>query len=146
MLGPGPLGDRPEQLRVVEFLQAARAPPVVRGPAAQDHHGRAVEVGRGDGADAVGHPGPGGQHGQPRGPGQPGGGLRGEHGGLLVPHVHQPHRRVRVHGRVVQREHVPAGQGEHGRHAVPPGRCPGQRAAVRRRLLAALGHAGDVTS
>ena len=130
VLGPGLLGDGPEQPGMVELLQAAGAPPRVGGPAAEDDHRRAVEVGRGDGADAVGHPGPRGQHGQPREPGQPGGGLRGEHGGLLVPHVQQPHRRVRVHRRVVEREHVPAGQREHGLHAVRPGRRHGQPAPV----------------
>ena len=65
MLGPGPLGDRPEQLRMVELLQAAGAPAASGARPPRIDHRRAVEMRRGDGADAVGHPGPGGQHGQP---------------------------------------------------------------------------------
>ncbi len=99
--------------------------------------GEPLKPRRGDGADPVGHPGSRGQHGQPRLPGQPGGGLRGEHGGLLVPHVQQPHRRVRVHRRVVEREHVAAGQGEHGQHAVSLGCRHGQRAPVLASLVLA---------
>ena len=43
-------------------------------------------------------------------------------GGLLVPHVDQAHRGASIvlDHRVVEREHVPAGQREHHRYAVPP--------------------------
>ena len=58
VLGPGALGDRGEQQRVVDLLQAARAPAVVRCPAGQHHHRGPVEVSRGDRADAVRHPRP----------------------------------------------------------------------------------------
>ena len=160
MLGPGALGDGPDQRRVVDLLQAARAPPVVRSAPAQHHHGRAVEVRRGHRAHAVGHPGPGREHREAGGQREPGGGLGREHRGLLVPHVHDPHRRVRRDRPVVEREHVPAGQREHGLHPVPLRRRDRVRTAVRRlparpgRGLRAvrgpvppvLDHAADVTS
>ena len=38
MLGPGPLGDRLQQRRMVDLLQAARAPAGIRRPACQHHH------------------------------------------------------------------------------------------------------------
>ena len=115
---------------MIDLLQAARAPAVVRGPAAQHHHRRPVEVRGGDRADAVGHAGPGGDHGQAGGPGQPGRGLGREHRGLLVPDVDDRHRRLGPGGRVVQGEHVPAGQREQVGHAVPPRYLEGQYPAV----------------
>ena len=93
VLGPGALGDRGEQRRMVHLLQAARAPAVVGRAPGQHHHRRAVEPRGRHRADRVGHARPGGDHGQSRRPGQPRGRLRGEDGGLLVPHVHQPQRR-----------------------------------------------------
>ena len=82
-------------------------------------------------------PGPGGQHGQPGCPGQPGGGLRGEHRALLVAHVEDPH--ALVHGAVVEREDVPARQGEHGLDTVGLGDGDGDVTGVLRRL-----HAGNL--
>ena len=149
VLGPGPLGDRGQQRRMVDLLQAARAPAVVGGPAAQHDDRRAVEVRRHDRADAVGHTGACRHHRQARGPGQPGRRFRGEHRRLLVPDVDQREWGIRVHCRVVQREDVPAGQREHGRDAVPPCRLdrqssprarPGSGGTVRHRSR------GDVTS
>ena len=94
VLGPGPLGDRREQRRMIHLLQAARAPAGV-GRASGQHHDRgAVEPRGGHRADRVRHAGPGGNHRQPGRSGQPRGGLRREHRGLLVPHVHQAHRRA----------------------------------------------------
>ncbi len=133
VLGPGALGHRGQDRRLVDLLQAARTPPVVGGAAAEHDDRCAVEVRRRYRADAVGHAGPGGHHGEARGPGQPGRGLRREDSGLLMPDVDQPDRRPgrpRMHRRVVQREHVAAGQREHGRDAVPPGRPERQRPAV----------------
>ena len=133
VLGPGALGHRGQNRWLVDLLQAARTPPVVRGAAAEHDDRGAVEARRRDRADAVGHAGPGGHDGEAGGPGQPGRGLRREHGGLLMPDVDQPDRRPgrpRVHRRVVQREHVTAGQREHGRDAVPPCRRERQRPAV----------------
>ena len=144
MLGPRPFGDRKNQLRVVQFLQAARAPAVVRGPSRQHDHRRAVEVGGGDRAHPVGHPGASRQHRQAGCPGQPRGTLSGEHGGLLMPDVQQPQWRVSLHRPVVEREHMPAGQREHRGHAVPPGGGDGKRPAMWR--LRDFVHAGDVTS
>ena len=72
----------------------------------------------GDGGDAVGDARPGGQYGESGTPGQLGHGLGGEHRALFVPDVDDAHRRVRVHGRVVQREYMPAGEGEHLLNAV----------------------------
>ena len=132
VLGPGALGDRGEQRRMVHLLQAARAPTVVGRAPGQHHHRRAVEPRGRHRADRVGHARAGGDHGQSRRPGQPRGRLRGEDGGLLVPHVHQPQRRVGLDRRVVEREHVPAGQGEQDRYAMPPGRRHRVRAAVTR--------------
>ena len=43
VLGPGALGDRAEQQRVVDLLQAARTPAVIRCPAAQHDDRRTVE-------------------------------------------------------------------------------------------------------
>ena len=125
VLGPGPLGDGREQRRMIHLLQAARAPARVGRPPGQHHHRRAVEPRGGHRADRVRHAGPGGDHRQSGRPGQPRGGLRREHRGLLVPHVHQAHGRARRGGavldhRVVQREHMPAGQREHHRYAVLP--------------------------
>ena len=122
VLGPGPLGDRREQRRMIHLLQAARAPAGVGRAAGQHHHRGAVEPRGGHRADRVRHAGPGGDHRQPGRPGQPRGRLRREHRGLLVPHVHQAHRGASVvlDDRVVEREHVPAGQREHHRYAVLP--------------------------
>ncbi len=125
MFGPGALGDRGQQRHVVHLLQRAGTPQVVRRPAADHHQGRAVEVSAGHRADAVGDAGTRGDHGQARVAGQPAGGLGGEHGGLLVPHVDQPHRRRALDGRVVEREHVAAGEGEHDVHPVPLGNLDG---------------------
>ena len=122
VLGPGPLGDGREQRRMIHLLQAARAPARVGRPPGQHHHRGAVEPRGGHRADRVRHAGPGGDHRQPGRPGQPRGSLRREHRGLLVPHVHQAHRRAGavLDHRVVEREHVPAGQREHHRYAVLP--------------------------
>ena len=128
--GAGVLGDGGDQRRVVELLEAAGAPAAGRGPAPQHQHGRAVEVGGGDGADPVGHPGPGGEDGQPGPAQQLGRGLGREHGRLLVADVDQPQRRVGRDRPVVQGEHVPAGQGEQLLDPVAPGRRHGQRAPV----------------
>ncbi len=88
----GRLGDRRQQRRLVELLQRARTPAVLRCATAEDHDRAAVVVGRRDSRDPVRHTGPGGQHGQARPAGQLGQALGSEHRGLLVPHVHQPHR------------------------------------------------------
>ena len=66
-------------------------------------------------------PGPGGEHGQARHPGELAGRLGRERRRLLVAYVEQPHRRVGLHRAVVHREHVGAGQGEQGLHAVGAG-------------------------
>ena len=135
MLGPGALGDGSEQRRMVHLLQAARAPAVVGCAPGQHHHRRAVEPRGGHRADRVGHAGPGGDRGQSRPPSQPRGRLRGEDGGLLVPHVHQSQQGsgpFDFDRRVVEREDVPAGQREQDRYAVPPGCRHRMRAAVAR--------------
>ena len=162
VLGPGALGDRGEQQRVVDLLQAARAPAVIRRPAAQHDHRGPVEVRRGDRADAVRHPRAGGEDRQAGAAGEPRRRLGREHRGLLVPDVDQAHRRVGLDRPVVEGEHMPAGEGEHRGHVVPAGGGHRPRAAVTRRLPAAvprglrrarpagilvpLGHARDVTS
>ena len=142
VLGPGALGHRDEQRRMVHLLQAARAPAVVGRAAGQYHHGRAVEPRGCHRADRVGHARPGGDHGQPGRPGQPRGRLGGEDRRLLVPHVQDAHRRVRLDRRVVEREHVPAGQREHDRYTV----LPGGRQRVRPAMTREAFHQGDVTS
>ena len=125
VLGPGPLGDRRQQLRVVDLLQAPRAPPVVGRAAAEHHHRGSVEVRRRDRADAVGDPRAGGEHGEPGHPVEPGGRLGREHRRLLVPDVDDAHRRICLDRAVVEREDVPAGQREHGRCATSA--CGGHR-------------------
>ena len=129
------LGHARDDRRLVELLEAAAAPAVLGCPAADDDHGRAGELGLGDGADTVGHAGPGGQDGQAGDPGELAGRLRGERRRLLVAHVEQPHRRalsflLRLHRAVVHREHVRAGEGEHRLDAVRAGRRDRQLAAV----------------
>ncbi len=143
---PGPFRDRGEQRRMIELLETAGAPAVIGCPAAQYHHGGGVEARGGDRTHPVGHPRAGGEHGQTGDAGQPRGRLSGEHRGLLVPDIQQPHRRVRLDRPVVQREHVPAGQGEHRRHPVSTSRGDGPRTPVSRRprvprcFLCALAH------
>jgi hypothetical protein len=87
-------------------------------------------MGGGDRADAVGHARAGGQHRQAGPAGELGGRLGGEHGGLLVSDIDQAHRRVGLDGAVIEREHVPAGQGEHLLDTVLPGHRDRQPAAV----------------
>ena len=141
VLGPGPLGDRREQRHVVHLLERAPAPLVVGRPAAEHHEGRAVEPRRRHGAHAVGDARPRGDHGEPGGAGEPAGGLRREYRRLLVPHVDEAQRRIGLDRAVVQRENVPAGQGEHGRHAVPLRDGDGVRSRVPRKRC----HPGNVT-
>jgi len=47
-----------------------------------------------------------------------------------MPHVNQAQRRVRLDGGVLQREHMAAGESEHGGHAVPSRDRDGLRAAM----------------
>ena len=130
------LRDRRQDRGLVELLEAAGAPAVLRGAAADDDHGGAVELGLGDGADAVGDARSRGQHREARHPGELAGGLRGEGRGLLVAHVEQPHRRVGGDGGVVHREDVGAGEGEHRLDAVGARGGRGQHAGVAGELLA----------
>ena len=116
--GGGVLGDRREQRDVVHLLQAAAAPAPRRCAPAEEHDGGAVEVGGGHRRDRVGDTGSRGRHGEPRPARQLRGGLGGEDGGLLVPHVEQPQRGLELHRRVVHREHVRPGEGEHGADPV----------------------------
>ena len=125
VLGPGPLGDRRQQLRVIDLLQAPRAPPVVGRAAAEHHHRGSVEVRRRDRADAVGDPRAGGENGEPRHPAEPGGRLCREDRRLLVPDVDDAHRRICPDRAVVKREDMTAGQREHGRCATSA--CGGHR-------------------
>ena len=142
--GPGALGDRGQQRRVVQFLQPARAPAAVRGPAGQHNEGRSVEMGGCHRTDPVGDARAGSQHGQARLPRQARGCLGGEHGRLLVPDIDDRHWRIGSHSAVVEREDVPARQREHGLDAMLARRrhCPG--AAMPGLLIRA--HGGDVTS
>ena len=134
VLGPGSLGYRREQRRMIHLLQAARAPAIVGSTPGQHDHRGAVEPCGGHRADRVRHARSGRDHGQPGCPGQSRGRLRREHRGLLVPHVHQAHRRACavLDHRVVEREHMPAGQRKHHRYAVPPGGRHRVRAAMPR--------------
>ena len=141
VLGPRALGDRGEQRNVVHLLQCALAPQVVGGAAAEHDDRGAVEPRGGHRAHAVRDPRAGRDHGEAGGPGQARDPLGGEHGGLLVPHVHQAQRRVGLDRAVVEREHVPAGEGEHGRHAVPLRDRDGVGAGVSRERA----HPADVT-
>ncbi len=137
--GGGPLGDRREQRRVVELLQAAGAPAEGRRAAADDEQRRPVEPRAGHRADAVGHARAGRQHGEPGRAGQLGGRLGGEHRGLLVPDVEQPHRRIGLHRAVVHREDVRTGEGEHRLDAV------GARDRDRMVTAVSVNHARDCT-
>ncbi len=145
VLGPGAFGDRGEQRRVIEFLQASSAPAEVRRSPAQNHHRGPVEVGGGDRAHAVGHAGARGEHGEPGRSGQLGRRLGRENRGLLMPDIDQPHRRRGLHRAVIQREDVPAGKREHGADAVPARGGDRVRATVAGQRLC-LSHALDVTS
>ena len=64
------LGDRRQQRRLVELLEAPGAPAVVRCPPAEHDQRRAVEPRGRHRGDAVGDAGAGGQHGQARRSGQ----------------------------------------------------------------------------
>ena len=75
----GLLGDRRQDRRLVELLQAAGAPALRRRPAADHDQRRARERRLRHRADAVGHAGTGGEHGEPGCPGQLAGRLGGEH-------------------------------------------------------------------
>ena len=122
------LGDRRHDRYVVELLQRARAPARLGGAAGEDDQRRPVELGGGDGADAVGDAGAGGQHGDARSPRELGHALGGERRRLLVTHVDDAD--VLLHGAVVDREDVTARQREDLAHAVPGQRRDGQLAAV----------------
>ncbi len=119
--GGRPLGDRLHQGQVVKLLEAPGAPAVVGGPAADDHERRSAEARLGDRADAVGDAGTRGQDSQPGYAGQLPHGFGGEHGGLLVADVEEPHRRVGLDRAVVHREDVRTGEREHGVHPVGGG-------------------------
>ena len=130
------LRDGGEDRRLVELLEGTGAPAVLRRPAADDDHRRAGELGLGDRGGAVGDARSRGEHGQPRDAGELAGGLGGERGGLLVPDVEQPHRRLAgsgVDGGVVHREDVGAGEREHRLDPVRASHGHGQLAARGRR-------------
>ncbi len=128
--GPRQLRHRRDDRRLVELLQAAAAPAVGRGAAADDDHGRAGELRLRDRADAVGDARARGEHGEAGNPGQLAGRLGGEGGRLLVAHVEQPHRRVGLDRAVVHREDVRTGQREHGLDPVRAGDGDGELAGV----------------
>ncbi len=144
VLGPGTLGDRPEQGRVVELLQAAGSPAVVGRPAAEHDHARPVEMRGRDRADAVRHPRAGRQHREAWRPGQAGGRLGGEDGRLLVPDVEDRHRRVRLDRAVVDRKDVAAREREDRLRTVRP-RCGDRLGAAMRDRLLVGNHGRDVT-
>ena len=95
---------------MVDLLQRAGAPAQLRRPPAEHADRRAVRLGAGDRADAVGHPGPGGQ----RRDADPARRLReslgGEGGRLLVADVDDLDPLGPA--AVVDREKVPAGERE----------------------------------
>ena len=128
--GGGPLGDGRRPAAGGRAPGGCPCPTARSGPGPQDHHRRPVEVGGGDRADPVGHPGPGREDGQPRPPQQLGRGLGREHRRLLVADVDQPQRRVGLDRPVVQREHVPAGEGEQLLDPVAAGHGDSQRPAM----------------
>ena len=138
VLGPGPLGDGRQQLRMVNLLQAPGAPPCVGRAAAKDHDRRSVKVRGGHGAHAVRHARASGEYGEPGRALEPGRGLGREDRRLLVPDVDDAHRRIRLDRAVIEREDVQAGQREHGPCAVPERGGHGVRAAVRRSLVRAI--------
>ena len=144
VLGPGPLGDRPEQR--ADGRSPAGCPSPSGSPGARPAStttGEPLKCAVVIALTPLVTPGPGGQHGEAGGPGQPGRGLGREHRGLLVPDVHDPHRRVRLDRPVVEREHVPARQREHRLDAVRARRRDRVRAAVSRLLARSC---RDVTS
>ena len=100
--------------------------------AADDDQRRAAELGLRDRTDPVGEPGSGGEHREPRRPGELAHGLGGERCGLLVAHVDDAHRRVGGRGAVVHREDVGARQREHRLDAVGPRHRDGVLAGVGR--------------
>ena len=85
--GLGRLGQRRDERQMIDLLQAAGAPAALGGPAAEHDDRRAVGAGAGDRAHPVGHPGPGGQRADARGPRRLRPALGGEGGGLLVADV-----------------------------------------------------------
>ena len=117
--GRGPLRDRCEHGDVVELLQRACTPPRLGRPSAEHHERRAVEVGGGDGRDAVGHARAGGEHGDSRSARQLGRGFGRERRRLLVTDVDDAPVVVRsLRHCVVEREDVAAREREHLPHAV----------------------------
>ncbi len=128
--GARELGDGGDDRRLVELLEAAASPTVLRGAAADDDQRGPGELGLRDRADAVGDARPGSEHGEPGHPGQLAGGLCRERRGLLVPYVEDPHRRLGLDRSVVHREDVGAGEGEHRLHAMGTGDLDGELTGV----------------
>ncbi len=122
-----PLGDRCHDRYVVELLERAGPPPSFRRPAPYHDEGRAVEVGRGDGADPVGHARTRSEDSQTRPAVELGIGFGRPCCGLLMAGVDDlesgPGRGLveRPHVATVQSEHDVDAEGGHGRqrHVTP---------------------------
>ncbi len=113
----GALRHRRDDRQVIELLQRARSPSTLRRAAGQHHDLRAVHPGRCHRADAVRDAGTRGDGRAANTPGHLGPSFGGEHDGLLVTRVDQPHVAA-LHRAVVEDEEVTARQREHRVDAV----------------------------
>ena len=134
------LGERAHEGHVVELLQRALAPAHRRRAPAEHEHRRAVLLGGGHRAHAVGDAGPGGERRHAGLAGDLGPALGGEGGGRLVAHVDEVDALLAA--AVVDREQMPARQREELGHPVRLQALGHQPTPVELRGLLGLGAHG----
>ena len=111
-----PAGDRTNQLGVVHLLEPAPLLLADEVASTEQQHRGPGELGGGQGRDGVGDAGPGGDGGHTEATGQPGVGLGGVGGGLLVTNIDDPD--ALLHAPVEDGHDVPTGEREDGVDAL----------------------------
>jgi len=112
---PRALGDRPQQIDLLDLLERAETAQPERGRAPDEEHRAAGGVGIGDAGDRVGDARARGDQGHADVAGEARVGVGGVGAGLLVAHVHHLH--ALGDAAVVDRQDVAAAEGEHVAHA-----------------------------
>ena len=125
---PRALGDRSQEVDLLDLLQRAEAAQAERGRAADQEHRAARGVGVGDAGHRVGDARPRGDEGDAHVPREARVGVGGVRAGLLVPHVDDLHALGET--AVVDRQDVSATEREHVAHAGLPQRAGHQVSAV----------------